>query len=569
MTNNFQQTCPGCGAKQSFEPNQASLKCSHCGTEMAVEFYKEDVPSALEADLIIPATVAVRDLRDLAHVQMTRGKHTPDDLLEKAQITETVVSFVPIFLFRGKYKANWSASFGYDRQEAYTAYRTVNGEQQAYTAYRTVTDWRPASGVAKGSFAVKVEGGQSVHPNVTYIAESMSLGTVEPYSAKFVSGFPVGEFNTGPNDAFVESGESKVKAVIDYGVKSHAQGNRQRDWRWTAKWDWESSTVLVPIAKASFEYEEKSYSVWFNGSDPTIFMSDALPQDQNRKKAIRAGFLPAIVAAAGTVIAATIAAELAIVAGVMFVAAIVFGFVRRRSILTFSKSRREAYLIQKRAGESTNNDLSEEELEMVANSYTAPVTPLLARTSGNLLRLVSVSTGFAVVALSVAGLILQSRINSGNDYGSSSPDSSSNSYDDSYIDEYGPDSIPEDSTNGYGSNPTAGPDTNSNSDKTDTSWAPADYYAYGDGTSFAWKWDQVSSCDNSATEGCWIVIVATNVTCEYGLYVSIEQTDPSGAYTDTLFSNTADPFFAGDEISLQVNSTYSGDSGRVVNIQCM
>lgn len=566
MSDTLQQTCPGCGAKQSFDTNQASLKCSHCGTEMAVERYKEDVPSALEADAVVPATVAVKDLRDLTHVHMTRGKHTPDDLLEKAQITETVISFVPTFLFRGNYEANWTASFGYDRQEAYTAYRTVNGEQQAYTAYRTVTDWRPASGVDSGSFAVKSEGGDSAHPNAKYIAEGMSLGTLEPFSPKFVSGFPVTEFNRGPNDAFALSGEAKVKAVVDRGVKSHAQGNRQKDWRWTGKWNWESSTVLVPIAKASFEYEEKSYSVWFDGSNPSIFLGDALPQDQNRKKAIRAGFLPAAIAAAGTIIAATTQIPaIGIGAGLILIASIIFGFLRRHAIISFSKTRRDAFLTQKRAGESTNNDLSEEELEKIAQSYATPVTPLLARTTGNLVRWVSLFTGLAVIALSVTGFLLRTQLGSGYDYGNSYSD---NNYNDNYSDDYGSDYIPEDPTADPTLDPTTDPGTSDNSDTTDVSWIPSGYYSYGDGTSFAWKWDKVSTCDNSATDGCWLVTVAMNVTCDYGVYVNLEETDASDSLVDSPSGYYSDVAYSGDLISVQVNASYSEDTGSLTEIGC-
>ena len=567
MSDTLQQICAGCGAKQSFDTNQANLKCSHCGTEMAVERYKEDVPSALEANAIVPATVAVKDLRDLAHVHMTRGKHTPDDLLEKAQITETVISFVPTFLFRGNYEANWTASFGYDRQEAYTAYRTVNGEQQAYTAYRTVTDWRPASGVATGSFAVKSEGGEPSHPNATYLAEGMSLGTLEPYSPKFVSGFPVADFNRGPNDVFASSGEAKVKAVVDSGVRSHAQGNRQRDWRWNGKWNWESSTVLVPIAKASFEYEEKSYSVWFDGSNPSIFLGDALPQDQSRKKAIRAGFLPAAIAAVGTV-ATAIFPPLFIVSGFILVAAIVFGFLRRHAIISFSKSRREAFLSQKRAGESTNNDLSEDELAKLAQSYNTPVTPLLARTTGNLLRWVSLATGLAMIALSLTGFILIGQIGSGYDYGSSYTDNSNNNYNNNYNNDYGSDYATGDPTSDPTLDPTTDPGTAANTGTDDPSWVPTGFYSYGDGTSFAWKWDHVSTCDNSAANGCWLVTVSMNATCDYGVYVTIDETDSSDSFVDSPSGYSSDVASSGDLLTVQVNASYSGDNGKVTEIGC-
>ena len=152
------QICTSCGAEQSYTQADAKLRCEFCKNEIIIIKEGEDLPSAINVKFIVPLSINDKELTNLTHKYMSEGKHTPDDLIEKSRITEQKLFYVPTHLFRGSYIAQWTAMFGFDRLEPYTAYETQsyqtnNGQwhqrRVAVTKYRVVTDWHPASGLIR------------------------------------------------------------------------------------------------------------------------------------------------------------------------------------------------------------------------------------------------------------------------------------------------------------------------------------------------------------------------------------------------------------------------------------
>lgn len=155
--------CKSCGAEIEYAAGSQSLKCQYCGAVNEIKKAEDQLPSKVE--VIIPLTVSQDDLEKRVYGFMASGNWTPDDMLEASTFTKKECFYVPAYLIRVKYEATWTASFGYDRKEPYTDYRTVTRNnrqhQEAYTAYRTVTDWKPANGVDSGGFWVSAYAGKS------------------------------------------------------------------------------------------------------------------------------------------------------------------------------------------------------------------------------------------------------------------------------------------------------------------------------------------------------------------------------------------------------------------------
>jgi len=108
------------------------------------------------------------------------------------------------------------------------------------------------------------------------------------------------------------------------------------------------------------------------------------------------------------------------------IAALIFAFVRRSSIVGFSKKRRENSLLQKQAASSTNNNLNEVDATRLAASYVKPVTPYLAQTHRHrpLITLLTIAFALILVGLSVVPRLPVWLSNAGS---SASTDSSSDS----------------------------------------------------------------------------------------------------------------------------------------------
>ena len=389
MAEKLIQNCTNCGAIQNYNTGQATLTCTHCGTQNVIERPELILPRVLDSEWIVPARVDETEIQKLTYKYMSLGKHTPDDMIENSQISLMEIFYVPTYLFSGNYEAKWTATFGYDRQEPYTAYRTVtqygnNGQsytrQEPYTAYRTVTDWRPVNGTDTGSFNVQTYSGPRIDQRILTIIEQTNLKNITDFRREFVSGFDLKEITVTPDQSYKSDGERQVNQLIDIGVKSHAQGDRQRDWYWTANVNKEYSSVVMPIAHSVFDYENKTFHIWFDGDEPSQNIGDPLPEDSKRKNAINLGFAPLGFGLTTTAICAASHHINIAVSALVDIALMVFGFARRTAIISHSKEKRSALLMQKHAESSTNENLSADEMQKLTNSYSPPVVPSLAKT---------------------------------------------------------------------------------------------------------------------------------------------------------------------------------------------
>ena len=433
MTDISTRSCRNCGAEQSYVPGQAKIRCEYCGSEIEIESPKEDelLPSVDGVQLIVPLAISEEELRRELQRHMSQGKHTPDDILESSTITDLQIKYLPAYLFHGSYTAKWTASFGYDRQEAYTAYETRtttdrHGHRHHHrvpvTRYKTVTDWRPHSGDHAGNFSACVLASTGLEDRVIKLIEGGPLyASMTDFDPQYTAGVSCGEFQVSESSALKGSGKAKIDDQMLAGVKTHAQGNRQSGWNITsAEVNQETSLLLVPVCRAAFEYQGKQHVFWFDGSKPERFVADDLPIDTQRKAAIQRGFIPFYVALFGAIVLAAANRD-GFVPFVLAAAALIFALFRRSAILGYSKARRESLLAQKHAAESTNNDLDEEAQEHLAAKYNEIATPPIARTASDKW-LLPLLAGIEVA------LIVLSAIFIGGPSGASNASSDSNSY---------------------------------------------------------------------------------------------------------------------------------------------
>ena len=246
------EACNSCGAEIVFEAGKQSLICSFCGAVNQVERPEDALETSF--DRIVPITVTPHELDNRLYAYMVSGNFTPDDMIEASTITLRERYYVPAFAFKVDYEATWTASFGFDRQEPYTAYRSVtrnnHTSQEAYTAYRTVTDWRPANGVETGIFDVAGYAGTQLNSSplapADLVVHAVVNGSSTDYNPSFIKGFEVEGFSV-PEKIVFDSLNGEININIDNRVKNHAQGDKQRDWHWSARMSHDTTTNAVPI----------------------------------------------------------------------------------------------------------------------------------------------------------------------------------------------------------------------------------------------------------------------------------------------------------------------------------
>lgn len=375
-------TCNSCGAEIAFEAGKQSLTCPFCGAVNQIERPEDALETAF--DRIVPITVTPHELDNRIYAYMASGNFTPDDMIEASTITLRERYYVPAFAFKVDYEATWTASFGFDRQEPYTAYRNVtsNGRtrQEAYTAYKTVTDWRPANGVEAGIFDVAGYAGSQLNGSplapAYLVVHAVMNGSSTEYNPSFTKGFEVEGFSV-PEKKVFESLNGEINANIDQRVKNHAQGDKQRDWHWNARMSHDTTTYSVPICHAAFQYGDKEYHVWVGGHDVEAIRADELPVDKDKQKAANIGFMPGalgLITAIGSAYYWSFVWSSLIATGVAFG----YGFLRRKALIDYSKSIRNSLLIQMQVSNRAST-LSDEEQDKVAKAFQRPERPFFAK----------------------------------------------------------------------------------------------------------------------------------------------------------------------------------------------
>lgn len=313
---------------------------------------------------------------------LASGDLTPDHLLEHATFIQKDRFYAPVYVFHGSYEAQWTASFGYDRTETYTVHesRTENGHtrQVPVTKTRIVTDWRPVNGRDSGRFSVRAYAGSRLTGatvDAVSLVEARDLPEATAYQAQFATGIGSEAFIQSDDKAYQARGKAQVNAAIDAGVENHAQGDRQRDWHWTASIQKQATTLLVPVCHVVYEFEGRQFNVWLSGADPGRMLADALPVDLARRKALFLGFAPA---GAALVSSGLVTSAFDATWGfplLVLVAAVAYAGLRYNAIVGHSKRLRQALLAGRRAAASPTQQLSGQAQQALLDSVRRPVMP--------------------------------------------------------------------------------------------------------------------------------------------------------------------------------------------------
>jgi hypothetical protein len=294
-------TCTACGTEYILGAGTRAAACNVCGKDL-----RESEASAHDVklpDRIVPFAVTKEQSRKSLLTWLSEGDYTPDDVLASSTVPDTNGLFMPVYVFRGKFRGNWSASSGYRRKEKYFE-KNSNGE--LVEKERTVTDWRPSNGQAFGEFSVVSFGGMRneknshavdatlVHANAARV-EGRSSQSFDAQHAQQVSMLP---FTQDGAAAWKTSGESSAKSEAHSQVNRSVPGDEHKDLNVHVTYELESTiTAWVPCWTTRYEYRGESHRVFIDGSDATA-IDGTRPEDKSAREHAKRLFRPAHVTAA-------------------------------------------------------------------------------------------------------------------------------------------------------------------------------------------------------------------------------------------------------------------------------
>jgi hypothetical protein len=405
MGETTQLLCKSCGANIDIIPGVTKYICPYCETENYL--FDSQAPPEQPKDIkhLIYIKAQPKQLRSLLLSKMIEHDLAPDDILTASVIQEETIMYVPCYVTSGSFDLNWTASFGYDRQESYVDYETYteNGRTRTrpVTRYRTVTDWRPVNGKAHGNFLATAYAGSNISKEAKNIVESLPTSYLTPYTPAFVSGYDIEPFSKNPAD---------VQGTFDYSIRrqeyaavaSHFQGDRQRDVNYNSKRKTDfTETGLLPLAHAVFSYKEGQYNLWADGYDMSRIYCDVFPHDKSRQSKISRGYIPVVLAIVALVVVSFLYEEFNPYTLFGPLAGVVYYYLRKSGILNYSKRIRESTLAKKKLEDVDQvSHLSREELARLQKSTTVGSVPLFGNTAIDSFMLPFLSLLF------VAGVIL-------------------------------------------------------------------------------------------------------------------------------------------------------------------
>ncbi|MDR2340344.1 MAG: hypothetical protein LBF40_09485 [Deltaproteobacteria bacterium] len=380
--------CTNCGASIDLEPGVFEYICPYCDTKNTIvdpHAPKNELPDGPDKMVLIRASK--EELHSFLLQKMAEDLNSPDDLIEASDINEEKLYYVPCYFSAGSVVADWTASFGYDREEPYTDYVTYtdsNGRSRTrpVTRYRTVTDWKPASGRASGKFLTQAYAGEPI-PGLVEGGLNALKGDLVSYTPTMVTGCEVKPFMKGIEDVRTTL-DSLVNKRIRSIVYSYAQGDHQRNWSYDPHItvDYEKPGLL-PLAKCTFTYKEKQYSLYADAVNLVMFYRDAFPVDVKRQQKVSRAYVPFYITLVYAAIMALLCAshyELfkAIPILIGLCAPLLFGILRKTSVTSYSKKVRAAALALKDMNENAQLK-SQDEIQRLYKLSRKPPMPFFAK----------------------------------------------------------------------------------------------------------------------------------------------------------------------------------------------
>ena len=279
--------CSNCGAELIFDPGTQMTNCNFCGSQFQIEKAQDD--EIVMPDGILPFKISKQQYADSVLAWLSEGDYTPDDILKSTVFESVNGVYLPMWLYKGRYHGNWSASSGYKRREEYSEWS--ESQKKMVRKTRTVTDWRPSSGQCSGEFTILAfaGAGKGIKPDIAIYAHGTSFlrGEIKPFDSKYTLGFSIVDFTIDEHSTWDTLGRIQADSQVESDAKQRIPGDKYKDFYCDVLYDKEQPLrVYVPFWITYYKYNDKEFHVYMDGTS-TSRIRGTRPEDQGRKDTIK------------------------------------------------------------------------------------------------------------------------------------------------------------------------------------------------------------------------------------------------------------------------------------------
>ncbi|MDJ0556096.1 MAG: hypothetical protein QNJ68_16985 [Microcoleaceae cyanobacterium MO_207.B10] len=258
-------SCNNCGATVEFEPPQIAGECAFCGSNIVASPTSAD-PTILPEGLI-PFTIGGKKAREEVKSWINKLWFAPNALKKLAQMEKIKGIYLPFWTYDTYTTTNYRGKRGeyYYTTETYTE-TNENGEEETKTREVRHTKWYSKSGQVSRFFDdVLISATSSVDKQRLDALEPWHLQeSLRPYESSFLAGFEAQKPQISLQDGFEEA-----KRVMDVKIRSDIRRDIGGDEQQINNLSTSYSAItfkhiLLPVWLTAYRYQNKTFQVMVN-----------------------------------------------------------------------------------------------------------------------------------------------------------------------------------------------------------------------------------------------------------------------------------------------------------------
>lgn len=284
----IQLRCANCHSMLSRASKfETQIKCPYCGTV-------NEVTGTTSQDVAAPERIILfktkeSDFDEAICRFFVDQDYTVNDIFDKVHMENATPIYLPMYLFEGKYEANYSCQIGYKESQVSVG---TNLSGNKTVKEKTVTKWRPTSGTAKNNYAflsLAFEG-QELIPELAEWTKTFPYDpvTAQAFNVDLLEGYQILPHNLDRETTWHKWGADTIKYLAEQEAHRQIPGDEQiKDFRTTFSYDekHEGRLFLVPFWFIYYNYENEKHFVLLDGLGRNI--NGSTPFDEARYKSVR------------------------------------------------------------------------------------------------------------------------------------------------------------------------------------------------------------------------------------------------------------------------------------------
>ncbi|MCI5056024.1 MAG: hypothetical protein MRY83_07935 [Flavobacteriales bacterium] len=256
--------CHSCNGQTQFDPEVITNECSFCGASLSID--DQITLEEFRPKYLLPFNIdnqgAKRSFKD-----WISGKFwAPNTLRKYAKSNKIRGIYIPYWTYDAQTYTTYTGQRGehYYDTERYTAFE--NGKSVRKTRRVQKTRWYPASGSIDQFFDdVLVRASFTIPPELGGKRESWDIQHLVPYDIKYLKGFIAERSQLPLKDGF-EQAKRIMNNAIRSAIRRDIGGDEQRIHSMSSDYsELMFKQVLLPIWLSTYKFNEKIYHFYVNG----------------------------------------------------------------------------------------------------------------------------------------------------------------------------------------------------------------------------------------------------------------------------------------------------------------